>query len=167
MRAWAAYTKQHLPQWVFCLLMRITKNNFLPTLRTIRRMLTEDKFSVFVYLIGYQVLFSYSWSTSRCFDNILYTAILHLQKNYKGMRNINLWSIKTAQDGVFTSLYWKFTIFFWGLLSLESKFKSFLLFVPYQDVPEGILHTTKFSFWCTRVMTKYLDSTIGDTRRIS
>ena len=146
MRAWAAYTKQHLPQWVFCLLMRITKNNFLPTLRTIRRMLTEDKFSVVVYLIGYQVLFSYSWSTSRCFDSILYTAILHLQKNYKGMRNINLWSIKTAQDGAYTSLYWKFAVFFCGLLSLESKFKSFLLFVPYQDVPEGILHTTKFSF---------------------
>ena len=130
MRAWAAYTKQHLPQWVFCLLMRITKNNFPPTLRTIWRMLTEDKFPVFFYLIGFQVLFSYSWSTSRWFWQY---------SIYCNSKNLNLWSIETAQDGVYTSLYWIFRcLFLWSAFFLESKFKWFLQFVPYQDVPEGI-----------------------------
>ena len=115
MRAWAAYTKQHLPQWVFCLLMRITKNNFPPTLRTIWRMLTEDKFPVFFYLIGFQVLFSYSWSTSRWFWQYSIYCNSTSTEELQGMKNLNLWSIETAQDGVYTSLYWIFRcLFLWS-----------------------------------------------------
>ena len=168
MRAWAAYTKQHLPQWVFCLLMRITKNNFPPTLRTIWRMLTEDKFPVFFYLIGFQVLFSYSWSTSRWFWQYSIYCNSTSTEELQGMKNLNLWSIETAQDGVYTSLYWIFrclflwSAFFWNPSSNVSFNLSHIKM--FQKV---FLHTTEFSFWCNRVMALYLDSTSGNTRRIS